>query len=86
MLFYGFSNNLSVSLHFCKQAALPSHADRNKALYSLNAIVRKNPNAINVIDQSCMATLNEIAETSILPNAGGIAKEILKNIDINKKI
>ncbi|MCS5708641.1 HEAT repeat domain-containing protein [Candidatus Berkiella cookevillensis] len=69
---------------FCKQAALPSHADRNKALYSLNAIVSKNPNAINVIDQNCMATLNEIAETSILPNAGGIAKEILKNIDINK--
>lgn len=69
---------------FCKQAALPSHTDRDKALWSLDTIIRKNPSVINIIDQNCMATLNEIAEASILPNVGGTAKDILKNIDIKK--
>lgn len=70
----------------CKQATLPSHGDRNKALVSLKSILENNPTISSEINHECNATLEYISESSVLPNAGGIAKELLNKIKANDNV
>lgn len=70
---------------FCKQAKLHSHGDRNKALHSIKKIMQHNPEMLNSVNVDCMQTIEYIAEMSILDNVGGLAKDILKNIDMVKQ-
>ena len=66
---------------YCKQATLPSHTDRNKALTSLFEILKKNKEMVSTVNVECEATIRYISEVSILNNVGGIAKEIVKLLD-----
>ena len=66
---------------FCEQATLPSHGDRNKALFSISALIKKNPKLTEAIDHKCKKTIEYIAQMSILPNVGGSAKDIIKDIN-----
>lgn len=63
---------------YCKQATLPSHTDRNKALYSIMGILKQHSNLSSEIDCDCKNTINNISEISTLENVGGLAKEILR--------
>ena len=67
--------------HLCKQASLPSHADRNKALSTLQTMLSSHPVISASINKECRNTITNISEMSILINAGGIAKDILTKID-----
>lgn len=71
---------------FCQQARLPSHTDRNKALSSLHNILNEHQelNLASNISQECIETLKYINHMSILPNAGGLAKDILDKIEQSK--
>lgn len=66
---------------YCEQAALRSHTDRNKALSSIQKILRKHPDLYVSIDNECIQTIQYIADTSILINSGGIAKDILNSLE-----
>ena len=71
--------NDSISM-FCKQATLPSHGDRNKAVVSLQDILNKHKDLV-ISDDECKQTLTYISQNSILPNVGGVAKTILTTIE-----
>lgn len=66
---------------YCKQATLPTHTDRNKALFSLLGILETNPKLVSTMNSECRNTLTYISEMSILENVGDIAKEILVILD-----
>jgi hypothetical protein len=63
---------------YCKQAALPTHTDRNKALYSILEILKNDKSLASSISPECKNTITYISEISILDNVGGVAKEIMK--------
>ncbi len=69
---------------FCYQASLPSHTDRNKALTSLQKILKKNPDLVQSINKECKATISYIGHNSILPNAGGVAIDLLNTLENSK--
>jgi hypothetical protein len=67
---------------YCKQAALPSHTDRNKALYSILNIIKTHPNLISTLNENipCKKNITYISNVSILENVRDPAKDILKII------
>lgn len=71
---------------FCRQATLPSHTDRNKALVSLQNILLQHEDLdlASNINEECRNTLTYISQMSVLPNAGGLAKNILEIIEKSK--
>mgnify|MGYP001763917469 CR=1 FL=1 len=69
---------------YCKMVSLPEHTDRNKALYSIQEVLEKDPSLVNAMDQACIGHIHYIAEASILSNVGGVAKEILEFMELNK--
>jgi len=69
---------------YCKQAELPTHTDRNKALVSMLEIFQGNKELARILNPECEANIRYISKVSILDNVGGIAKEIVKLIDDNK--
>jgi hypothetical protein len=69
---------------FCNQARLPSHIDRNKALGSLQKILKENPDLIGSVNKECKSTINYISQSSILPNVGGVAKDLLNTLGTSK--
>lgn len=66
---------------YCKQVNLPSHTDRNKALTSIFEILQADKEIIPIVNEECKAAIKYMAETSILNNVGGVAKEIIKQFD-----
>lgn len=68
---------------YCKQAALPSHSDRNKALISLSRILDSHPNLIPTLNKNsqCKENITYISNMSILENVRDPAKEILKILE-----
>lgn len=66
---------------YCKQMSLPTHMDRNKALFSVKRILTYHPDIIIYVGSDCKNTLRYISDMSILDNVGGIAKDILDLID-----
>jgi len=66
---------------YCKQAALPNHTDRNKALYSILGILNADKNLSSNISSECNKTITYISERSILENVGGPAKQIKKMME-----
>lgn len=67
-------------LALCRQAALPSHSDRTKALAAILTIVHNNKNHASFINGECEREINYISQMSILPNVAGTAKEILRHM------
>lgn len=68
---------------YCKQAALPSHSDRNKALLSILDMVKTHSNLITILNKEtqCKANITYISNMSILENVRDPAKEILKILE-----
>lgn len=65
---------------YCKMAALPSHTDRNKALFSLSGLLEVHPELISSFEPECINRILYISEMSILDNVGGEAKKIINDI------
>lgn len=65
----------------CKQINFPSHGDRNKALISIEQIIKADQQAKIFIHPKCQENLKYISEMSILPNVGLIATDILNKIE-----
>jgi hypothetical protein len=63
---------------FCKQTKLNSTTDRNKSIYSILTIIKAKPEAAGLIDNNCKKSIEQIADASILPSVGGLAKDILE--------
>lgn len=66
--------------YFCRQISMPSHTDRNKGLTSLVKIFEEHPTLKLPISYECKNEIQNIAETSILPNVGDEANKLLKII------
>lgn len=62
---------------YCYQAMLPTHGDRNKALFSLKEIVEAHPNLSTAFSPACKSNLIYMSEASILENIKQPAKDIL---------
>jgi hypothetical protein len=62
---------------YCAQATLPTHGDRNKALYSIQEILEKHPKLISAINSECSSNISYLSEVSILENIQEPAKDIL---------
>lgn len=60
-----------------RQLRRPSHGDRNKAAYSLKALLETNPRLGAYVTEKAGPWLRRIAEQSILDNVGGVAREVL---------
>lgn len=58
------------------QLTRPSHGDRNKAIYSLKAVLDKAPDLAPYVDEKAGEWIDRVAAQSILPNVGGTAKEV----------
>lgn len=71
---------------FCNQAKLPTHSDRNKALISLNEILENHKNLSKDVNNECRMTLEYISNMSILPNVGGVAKNILLRLENTENV
>lgn len=61
----------------------PSMQDRNKALFALSGLLEKRPTLAPLIAQAACPNLNMIAVRSVMPNVGGIAKDILTTLREN---
>lgn len=55
----------------------PSHGDRNKALFNLFEILKHRPELTQYIKEKGQPLIQYTADTSVLSNVGGLAKEIL---------
>lgn len=68
---------------YCKQANLPSHSDRNKALISLLNILKSHPTLTSTLNDNkdCKANITYISNMSILENVRDPAKDILKILE-----
>ena len=62
---------------YCSQAKLPTHGDRNKALYSIKEILEEHPTLISAINSECKSRISYLSKVSILENVKEPAKEIL---------
>ncbi len=71
---------------YCKQVALPTHTDRNKALYSILGILKNDITLASNISPECKDTITYISEISILDNVGGVAKDINKLMGNSQKV
>lgn len=71
---------------YCEMAALPSHSDRNKALYCILGILKAHPDLAVAVNLECTNNINYIAEMSILDNVGGVAKEIINLLGVDHNL
>lgn len=62
---------------YCSQAKLPTHGDRNKALYSIKEILEEHPKLNTAINPECKNNISYLSNVSILENVQGPAKDIL---------
>ncbi|HMB55121.1 MAG TPA: hypothetical protein VKU40_17515 [Thermoanaerobaculia bacterium] len=58
------------------QLARPSHGDRNKAIYSLKAVLEKAPDLAPYVEEKAGEWIDRVAAQSILSNVGGTAQEV----------
>lgn len=77
---------LKKTIHaFCQQTTLPSHDNRNNALFSLQQILFKHQDLIPALHAECRSTISYINKTTVLPTVSGITKDILHLVDNHDK-
>ncbi|GAA5174737.1 hypothetical protein GCM10025771_05150 [Niveibacterium umoris] len=60
--------------------ALPSHADRTKAITALGQLYARHPELRSLLQQTAREPLTRIAKESVIPNVGGEARALLAAI------
>ncbi|MGE4349221.1 MAG: hypothetical protein AB7D28_05615 [Candidatus Berkiella sp.] len=66
---------------YCYQSQLPTHGDRNKALFSLKEIIEAHPHLGSTFSSACKNNLIYLSEMSILDNIKEPANDILAIIN-----
>lgn len=66
---------------YVTQLGRPSHGDRNKGIYNLLLLVQAFPEDLAYVRAKGQSAIRYLAETSVLSNVQGPAKELLQLID-----
>jgi hypothetical protein len=69
-----------VVVSLARQLALPSHGDRNKALYGLAAVLDGAPELAPWVEERAGPWLRRLAEQSTLSNVGAVAVDLLARL------
>lgn len=64
-----------------RQLGRPSHGDRNKALYCLQAVLHGAPDLAPQIREAAGPWIDRIAKQSVLENVGGVARELASELE-----
>jgi hypothetical protein len=69
-----------VVVSLSRQLSLPSHGDRNKALYGLAAVLDAAPDLAPFVEERAGPWIRRLAVQSVLSNVGGVAVELLARL------
>lgn len=75
-----------VALAAARQLERPGVGDRNKGVFMLTRLYDADPGLRPVLAEASCARLKHIAERSVAPNVGGVAKALLRRFDADPQV